>query len=87
MALLSPIIGAEKTGEFFLDKYLELCTNENYDIRKMCAVYCPHLCKVMGVEISERYLVCIYCSIINFGKFEVIFLLLQFDYLTDSSFS
>lgn len=57
MALLAPIIGAEKTREYFLDKFLELCTNENYDVRKMCAVFCPHLCKVMGVEISEKNLV------------------------------
>lgn len=57
MALLAPIIGAEKTREHFLDKFLELCTNENYDVRKMCAVFCPHLCKVMGIDISEENLV------------------------------
>lgn len=57
MALLAPIIGKEKTGEFFLDKFLELCTSEHYEVRKMCAIYCPHLCKVMGIEISEQYLV------------------------------
>lgn len=57
MALLSPIIGAEKTREYFLDKFLELCINENYDVRKMCAVFCPHLCKVMGIEVSENHLV------------------------------
>lgn len=57
MALLAPIIGAEKTKEFFLQKYLELCVNEHYDVRKMCAVYCPHLCKVLGQQSSEEYLV------------------------------
>lgn len=57
MALLAPIIGAEKTCEYFLDKFLELCTDENYDVRKMCAVFCPHLCKVMGIEVSEKHLV------------------------------
>lgn len=57
MALLAPIIGKEKTEEFFLDRFLELCKSENYDIRKMCAIYCPHLCKVMGTEISEKKLV------------------------------
>lgn len=57
VALLAPIIGAEKTREYFLDKFLELCTNENYDVRKMCAVFCPHLCKVMGIETSEKFLV------------------------------
>lgn len=57
MALLAPIIGAEKTKEFFLQKYLELCVNEHYDVRKMCAVYCPHLCKVLGRQASEEYLV------------------------------
>lgn len=57
MALLAPIIGAEKTREYFLDKFLELCTNENYDVRKMCAVFCPHLCKVMGIDVSEKHLV------------------------------
>lgn len=57
MALLAPIIGKEKTGEFFLDRFLELCTNERYEVRKMCAIYCPHLCKVMGIEISEQLLV------------------------------
>ncbi|XP_031633416.1 serine/threonine-protein phosphatase 4 regulatory subunit 1-like isoform X2 [Contarinia nasturtii] len=57
MALLAPIIGADKTREYFLDKFLELCTNENYDVRKMCAVFCPHLCKVMGIEVSEKHLI------------------------------
>lgn len=60
MALLAPIIGAEKTKEFFLQKYLELCVNEYYDVRKMCAVYCPHLCKVLGQQSSEEYLVNIF---------------------------
>lgn len=57
MALLAPIIGKEKTGDFFLEKFLELCTNERYEVRKMCAMYCPHLCKVMGIETSEKHLV------------------------------
>lgn len=57
MALLVPIIGADKTREYFLDKFLELCTSEIYDVRKMCAVFNPHLCKVLGVEVSEKQLV------------------------------
>lgn len=57
MALLAPIIGPDKTKELFLEKFLELCTNENYDVRKMCAIYCPHLCKVLGIKISEECLV------------------------------
>lgn len=57
MALLAPIIGAEKTIHYFLQRYLDLCTSENYDIRKMCAIYCPHLCKVVGIDVSEKYLV------------------------------
>lgn len=61
MALLAPIIGKEKTGELFFDRFLELCVNDRYDVRKLCATYCPHLCKVMGIEISEKYLVCNMC--------------------------
>lgn len=57
MALLVPIIGADKTREYFLDKFLELCTSEIYDVRKMCAVFNPHLCKVLGVDVSEKQLV------------------------------
>ena len=71
MALLAPIIGKEKTQEFFLDTFLKLCTHENYDVRRMCAIYCPHLCKVLGIEISENYLV-IDISVLFYSTIETI---------------
>lgn len=57
MALLAPIIGADKTREHFLDRFVGLCTNDSYDVRKMCAIFCPHLCKVVGTEATEAHLI------------------------------
>lgn len=57
MAKAAPVIRSIKTGEFFLSRFLELCEDDEYFVRRVCATYFPVMCKVMGKEITESRLI------------------------------
>lgn len=57
MAKLAPIIGKEKTERYFLNRFLEMCTDEVYYVRRVCVANFPVFCKVLGAEFTQNVLV------------------------------
>lgn len=57
MAQLSIIIGKECTEEFFLTRFLDMCTDPICYVRRACAQYFPIICQVMGNDKTELELV------------------------------
>lgn len=67
MARLAPIIGSEKTEEFFLDRFLEMCVDDIYYVRRVCATNFPVICQVMGPDITETRLVSFFFICFEYG--------------------
>lgn len=56
MKLMAPIVGAAKTREHLIDRFLEMCTVEQHFVRKSCVEYFPVFCQVLGTELTEQLL-------------------------------
>lgn len=56
MKLMAPIVGAAKTREHLIDRFLEMCAVELHFVRKSCAEYFPVFCQVLGTELTEELL-------------------------------
>lgn len=57
MKLLAPIIGPQKTQEFFIVRIIALASHHVFYVRKCVAEFIPVFCQVMGQEFTESTLV------------------------------
>lgn len=63
MSKAAPVLGPEKTANLLLERYLELCDDEVYYVRRVCATYFPDICRVMEQEVTESRLVSIFVKL------------------------
>lgn len=71
MKLMAPIVGAEKTREHLIDRFLEMCSVEMHFVRKSCAEYFPVFCQVLGTELTESLLLPVFLRLCEDGVWGV----------------
>lgn len=57
MSRLATILGAEITERVFLQRFTELCSNNVFYVRKVCASHFGDFCSVISREAFEQILV------------------------------
>lgn len=48
MSQMAPLIGKKLTEKIFLDRYIALCENDEFYVRKICVSHFAELCTAVG---------------------------------------
>lgn len=57
MSRLAPLLGTQITERVFLQRFIQLCSNKLFYLRKVCASHYGDFCAVVGREAFEQILV------------------------------
>lgn len=59
MVRISPVVRQVLVETVFLPKFCELCSESMFHIRKVCATTIGDMCRAVGPQLAEDYLVSI----------------------------
>lgn len=57
MVRISLLVSKDVVEKLFLPKFCELCSESMFHIRKVCATSIGEMCRIVGPQLAEQYLV------------------------------
>ncbi|XP_076055930.1 serine/threonine-protein phosphatase 4 regulatory subunit 1-like isoform X3 [Oratosquilla oratoria] len=71
MSKMAPLIGREMTERLFLERFTRLCSDSQFQVRKVCAANFGEFCSVVGTQPAEDILLCKFVHLCKDGVWGV----------------